>query len=114
RRLWRRNLVFSMGHLVMRLGRFEAGSRFRTVGLIHAGRRRYGLGLAVGGYGESSGLHLVRLFGVAIVPDCGNFRLLARRSACLCYLGLKIALLLDVSFDHLCGGASGVVSVLAF
>src|SRR5271157_5179050 len=75
RRLWRGDLVFRMGHLIMRLRGFEIGM-LRPI-RFHSGRRRHRLRLSIGWNGEASGLHLVGLFGVALVPDCGDFRLLA-------------------------------------
>src|SRR5271166_6827462 len=114
RRLWRWELVFRMGHLIMRFRGFETGSCLRMVRFIHSRRCGCWLRFSVGCNGEAPRLHLVGLLGVGVMPHGGNFRLLAGRCFVLRYLRLLSALLLDVGLDHLRGGASGIVSMLAF
>src|ERR1035438_10864176 len=94
-----------MGHLHVRLRGFEIGTRNGLVRFSHSGRRSYRLGLAIGWYGEMSGLHLVGGLRVALVPHCGNFRLLASRSrsACLGHLRLAVTLLFDRSEERRVG-----------
>ena len=98
----------------MRFGRLEIGSRLRPICLLHSRGSRHWLGLAIGWNGEASGLQLVGLLGIAIMPNGGNFCLLAPRSVHLGELRLTSALLLNISLDHLRSGASCIVSMLAF
>ena len=110
----RRSLRFriGLGHLGVRLSGFQ-GSR-TNCRLLDTRRSSYRLHRAIRWHVEVSGLKLVGILRVAIMPNGSNFGLLvARRPLALATFGLDASLLLHVGGDDLGGHTSGQRSVLA-